>query len=81
MHSHPLFLVYLTTLQGQQADSEGAYVHSGKQLVSLADGFAFELEKGSYCRLTHEDLIAAQMNQTHMSDYPEIIKSVNKVGR
>ena len=56
-------------------------MHSGKQLVSLADGFAFELEKGSYCRLTHEDLIAAQKNQTHMSDYPEIIKSVNKVGR
>lgn len=43
-------------------------------LVSLVDGYAFDLLAGSYCRVTDPVTLAYQRAHTYMQDYPMLLK-------
>ena len=47
-------------------------------LLSLTDGYAFDLYQGTYCILTNKVLIRKQKEDTYMKEYPEFIKIANK---
>ena len=47
-------------------------------LLSLTDGYAFDLYQGIYCILTNKVLIRKQKENTYMKEYPALVRSANK---
>ena len=41
----------------------------GHHIVSLTDGYAFDVNKGLYCRVTHAHMLKHQLKSTYMKDY------------
>ena len=46
-------------------------------LLSLTDGYGYNLIDGTYCKLTNEVLLRKQKEETYMKHYPEFIKIAN----
>jgi hypothetical protein len=49
--------------------------------VSLVDGYAYDLESASICKLTSRRQQEHQRKRTYMKDYPAIIQTVGKLSQ
>jgi len=47
--------------------------HQTLSLLPLVDGYALDIDRGSYCRLTDSASLTQQAAKTYMKDYPAII--------
>jgi len=59
-----------------QYDLEAAhheYRKSTRQLISITDGYAFEIETGTYCRVTNAHMLMMQKEHTYMKEYTRYI--------
>ena len=46
-------------------------------LISLTDGYAFDLSDGLYCKLSKNELLDIQKKTSYMNEYPEYMKIAN----
>jgi hypothetical protein len=46
-------------------------------LVSLTDGYAYNINTQKLCKLTDADMLEEQIKKTYMKDYPAVIKAAN----
>lgn len=47
----------------------------GRQFISLSDGYAIDVDKGQYCKITNEGVLASQRAYTYMKEYPALIQA------
>jgi hypothetical protein len=47
----------------------------GRQFISLSDGYAIDVDKGEYCKITNEAWRASQRAKTYMQEYPMLISA------
>lgn len=52
-----------------------------KNVISIVDGYAFDINSNSLCKLVDKDMIHEQIRNTYMNDYPEVIASVSKLNK
>jgi len=63
----------------QRDELKKAFWHQGRSLISLSDGFAFDIDAGSYCRVVDKDLKKIQLSTTYMKDYNKVEAMANSL--
>ena len=62
----------------KQTDGRREALHRhGHNLVSLTDGYAFDISARSYCRVSHSSMLAHQKKATYMQDYASLVSRAN----
>lgn len=64
--------------QGRLGASKFERMRTREHVVSLTDGYGYDVEERTFCRLTDQVQINEQRTKTYMKEYPELIRTLDE---
>lgn len=76
-----LAAAFFKSRKSKTGSNKGGEGHGGvdSNILSLTDGYAFDLDLQTFCTLTSKSSLEHQLKNTYMKDYPTTIVNINKV--